>query len=154
MTRRPGKAPRTVRDASADGVDRAEVRATADAPGPILGRWTLVLDDYLPPSVNRLMRMHWAARGRLKREACVLVEVARHRVGVPNATRRRRVAFRLTVTNRSHAPDGDNVPKLILDACVICRLLVDDRAEFCELGRVEIAKGARKRTEITLEDMP
>jgi hypothetical protein len=147
------KAPQTVRDASADGVDRADVRATTDAPGAILGRWTLAVDGWLPPSLNVLLRMHWARRAKLKSGVYLLVWVLGREAGIPPATGKRRVSLRLTVVNRSHAMDPDNALKVLMDACVQAKFLVDDRAEFCELGRVEIVKGARKRTEIVLEDL-
>jgi hypothetical protein len=147
------KAPQTVRDGSADGVDRADVRAVADAPGAILGRWTLVIDGWLPPSLNVLLRMHWARRRRTKNDVYLVIGYRGLAAGIPPATGRRRVSLVLTVANRSHAMDPDNALKVLMDALVRAKLLVDDRAEFCELGRVEIVKGARKRTEITLEDL-
>ena len=88
------------------------------------------------PSLNRLIRMHWAARRRLlkKWEWSVYVEV--YRVAGPLAMRFQG-KFRVHIMRRSrHMLDQDNLAgsaKLVLDSLVAVRVIPDDSPEHIEL---------------------
>lgn len=117
-----------------------------------MSRWTLTIDDWLPPSLNRLLG-HWGRAARLKREARDTIAVAAYQCDVPHADGPRRVSLTLTIAGRARPLDPDNAWKAVLDGLTHARLLVDDRAASCELGDIVIEKGKRKQTVIVLEDL-
>lgn len=116
--------------------------------------WRLVIPDWNPPSVNRLLSAHWARRGRLKTAVADLIWMAARESGITRATGRRRVSVEVIVTNLSHAPDPDNVWKALNDGLKRNGILVDDKAEYCVLGPAIPVKGDRKATIITIEEWP
>ncbi len=112
------------------------------------------ITGWSPTPLNKLMRMHWGRRCKVKREAYVLVLLGCHLNGVPKAKGRRRVSIAVTVAGRSGIPDADGVLKLLLDGLVRCGALVDDSGRWCELGEVWVGRGPARRTVIVLEDIP
>jgi hypothetical protein len=113
----------------------------------------LVLDGWRPWPLNRLLRMHWAARGRALRGDAAVVAAEALRQGVPRAAGRRRVS--LTVLHRKGRgrPDGDALWKSTLDALVGCGLLLDDGPAYCELGPVGYAAAGRRGLVVVLQDV-
>lgn len=108
-------------------------------------RWTITIPRWYPATVNRLLRNRWQA-ARLKRDDRMMVAGYAMLAGIPKATGKRRVSIEVRVPNASRAPDPDNLLKSGLDAIVKAGLLIDDRAEWCELGTVSVAKGPHATT--------
>lgn len=113
----------------------------------------LVIPNYLPPSLNALLRVHWAQRRRLKQECKDLVAAYAKMDGMKPATGKRKVSLQLTLTGRKQAFDADNIWKAVLDALVTAGLLVDDSPKWCETGEVAQARGSCCETRIVLEDV-
>lgn len=113
----------------------------------------------LPPSLNRLLNMHWAKRGRIKEEWSRLVWAAYmekygdwtmvppHEHGCRNVLLE--YYFR---TNRRR--DADNYQKIILDALVANGLLVDDSPEWVAVHVRFFVNRERPRTEIKIREWP
>jgi hypothetical protein len=114
---------------------------------------TLSLAGFRPPSLNRLLRMHWAARLRLGRQVKQLVGLERLAQGLPKAGGRRRVSVLVEVAGPGGLPDPDGTLKLLLDALVACGLLIDDSARWCECAPPAVRRGEATRTVVALEDM-
>jgi len=91
-------------------------------------RLTITLPLRLAPSLNLLLRTHWAKRRRMLREAAWLVAEARLAAGWDRAADPANV--RLEVVRRSsRRPDFDNMvgaAKLAIDALVLAGVLQDD----------------------------
>lgn len=111
----------------------------------------LTIDDWRPVGLNLLLRSHWGKRARLKRLDRETVAVHALAQRVPRATARRRVS--VSVECHKTPPDADNLLKSLLDALTACGLIIDDSPAWCELGAVAVARGARDRTIVTLEDL-
>jgi Holliday junction resolvase RusA-like endonuclease len=129
-------------------------KATLD---PAVSPWLLLVDDWTPPSVNKLWKApHWSVGHRLKRIAADTIAVALLRASrpIPKATARRRVGIAVRVAGRGGMPDPDNVLKVTLDALKANGMIVDDSARWCEVGTVTVARGPDRFTMISLEDIP
>jgi hypothetical protein len=121
--------------------------SAVDCPGP----WTITIERWTPPSVNRLLTSHWAVAAKLKKTAAELI--AYEARNVPRATGKRRVSMSLTIPHGGHRLDPDNAWKAVLDALKHAGMILDDGADQCELGSVVVAKGQRS-TAIMLEEVP
>lgn len=110
----------------------------------------LTIPDYLPPTLNVLLRMHWSYRRFNQRVANDLVSAYAQLSGIPKARHRRRVSIHFE--SRRPPADPDARLKLLLDALVAAGLLVDDSPTWLELGAIVSIKGSVRRTTITLED--
>jgi hypothetical protein len=114
--------------------------------------FTLVIDDWQPHRLNRLLGCHYGTRSRRKRfdrEVVALEALSRR---IPPASDCRRVDVTVTLAPRQRAGDPDGWWKSLLDALVAAGLLVDDSARWCELGEVRFERGRKRRTTITLTD--
>lgn len=129
------------------------VRQVSEQVGPAPEKgWRVEIPGYLPPTINVLMRGHWAKRARAKKLATNRIAMECKLAGVPVADRKRRVALTLVVTNRSHAPDPDAPYKAVLDGLKRAGALVDDSQEWCEPMTPRIVRGPARLTVIDLED--
>jgi Holliday junction resolvase RusA-like endonuclease len=88
------------------------------------------------PSLNRLMRLHWAARRRLLKKWEWIMYVETYRVRGPTAVKfEGKLSVRITRRSRKTL-DHDNLygsAKLILDAMTSVGLLLDDDPAHIEL---------------------
>lgn len=118
-------------------------------------RAVLDIENWNPPSVNRLLKVHWAIANRIKKHAKAHVWHAAvvSRPPVTAATGRRRVSVRVTVAGRGGVPDPDNILKALFDALKHNGLIVDDSATWLEIGEVTVERGKARRTVVTLEDI-
>lgn len=115
----------------------------------------ILIPNWHPKSVNAIIGVHPKTVGRIKQKEYNFVGVYAVTHDVPKARHKRRVSLTLGV--RGRGPDKSNLWKILLDALVACRLLVDDSAGWCEEGEVTYFKlrpGEKKWTRITLEDLP
>lgn len=112
----------------------------------------LVIKDWRPVSVNKMLASHWTKRRKVKRFDADLVKLHALTQCVPIATNKRRVSV---IVRGPWAMDFDNVSKSLMDALVTAGLLVDDGPDWLEVGSFESRKtrGEGWTTEITLEDV-
>lgn len=116
-------------------------------------QYSITIPRWHPTLLNKLLQLHWAERARRKKVDYQMVgtyAVVQH---VLPATGKRRVSAHLTLSGRGRSPDADGVLKVLLDALVASRMLVDDSDKWCELGSVTFERGKGRATRITLEDM-
>jgi Holliday junction resolvase RusA-like endonuclease len=113
----------------------------------------VTIPGWVPPSVNRLLKAHWAVAHRIKRKACERIALECLAARIPPATGPRRVRLAVTVANRGHRPDPDNLLKCVLDALVNCRALLDDSAGHCVATPPAVRAGRDRQTIIILEDI-
>jgi hypothetical protein len=111
----------------------------------------ITIPNWRPTSLNKLMRMHWAARNKLVKADKALI--AAYSIGKPKAEGKRRVSLHIVLSGRQRATDPDNNHKLINDGLVSCGMLVDDTVEFVEIGTVAFSRGNVTETIIKLEDL-
>ena len=111
--------------------------------------YEFAIPGYLPLRLNELLRTHWSVRSRAQREVSDLVAIYSRLARIPEASRRRKVS--LTFCDAKSDPDSRL--KLVLDALVHARLLVDDSERWCLLDPAKNAPGPRA-VAIRLEDIP
>ncbi len=119
-----------------------------------MATYVVSIPDFLPASLNVLLRMHWRDRRRTLRAESDLVAISLLQARVPPAHGRRRVSLTFSAPGGSGAKtgDADNRLKGLLDALVKWRALKDDSPAWCELGEIRCLAGP-KGTLITLEDL-
>lgn len=113
----------------------------------------LILHDWHPTPLNRLIGCHYGTRSRRKRFDRDLVAATALAAQIPKAEGRRRVGLRIVLGPRQRAADPDAYHKSLLDALAKCGLLLDDNRQHVELGPVRFDRDRRPRTEVTLEDL-
>jgi hypothetical protein len=119
--------------------------------------YTITVPD-VPPSLNKVLRMHWAVKRRLK------MNWGNHFYGLPpsafkflaaKAYCRSKMRMVVTIYN-SRQYDRDNAfgaCKIIADAAREAGMIYDDRPEFFELN-VEQVKSTRKDKRTVIEIGP
>ena len=107
------------------------------------------IPDYLPLTLNELLRSHWSVRSKAQKEADAFVAYYSRLAHIPGASRRRKVSL----TFHGGLADPDARLKLILDALVHNLLLVDDSEEWCLVDPPKNGPGP-KAVAIRLEDIP
>lgn len=115
-----------------------------------LAMWSLVLPDFVPTPLNKLMRGKIRDRIRLGKADRDVVAYYFRESSIPEATSKRRVGITVWMTGNLMDPDAPL--KGLLDSLKSCGALVDDDAEHLEIGSVAILRGPR-RTVIVLEDL-
>jgi Holliday junction resolvase RusA-like endonuclease len=109
----------------------------------------------IPCSPNALLGKHWSAKRKEKEDWQLQIFVAiNDMLGIAKIKAKGKMRVTITLYN-ARQYDRDNCwgsVKPILDAMVALGLLVDDRAEFCELEvRQEKSSRKDKRTVIEVE---
>jgi hypothetical protein len=113
----------------------------------------VTIPGWRPALLNELMGRHPHAVARRKRVDRDLVAGYCRLAELPGAAGRRRVSLVITLGPRGRECDPDAPWKSLLDALVQAGALVDDSADWCELGTVAHARGPSLATAITLEDV-
>lgn len=113
----------------------------------------LVIPEWHPTPLNKLIGCGIGKRARLKRGDADLVAIYAHEQGVDRATGPRRVAFTITLRPRERACDPDAYTKSLLDALKTAQLLVDDRRQMVTTDQPEFDRGPRRATTIVLTDL-
>ena len=113
---------------------------------------TITIPGKIHPSLNALNRMHWAAKGKLKKEweteIFWLVKAQGWRVPLKRA--QVRITYYLGGNYRA---DKDNrTPKMIMDGLVKAGVLEDDNTRAVDLDW-EIHPGKPRRTEIRVTEI-
>lgn len=114
--------------------------------------YTFTITDWHPVILNKLLRMHWAARNRAVDDAKRRVQVACN-AKIPKATGKRRLTLTWVMGPRNKEPDRDNVSKLLLDSLVWCGRLTDDDSSGVECLPVRFERGPVKGIVVDLEDV-
>ena len=111
-----------------------------------------------PPSLNKLLRMHYLARGRLKRriQKEVWFQVKHHRAKGFKGTMRRAL---LSGTRYGPKPlDEDNLIgslKPVIDALCWSHVISDDTPDHLKIGeikQIKIRPGRVARLDLTVQD--
>lgn len=117
--------------------------------------YRIAIPDWKPTSVNSLLRSHWSRRSKIKTADADMVAVYARIAGVPQASGKRRVSISVLVKpgKGGRLPDPDNLLKSTLDALVKCGLLLDDSADRCSIGSIDVERGSETSTAIYLQDL-
>jgi hypothetical protein len=115
----------------------------------------LLIPDWHPTSLNRLLAAHWARRRRMKQDDAALIWGYGRLYDIPRVPDigKRKVSLEVTLGPRDRQSDADNLLKSCLDGLRDAGLLVDDSPRWLELGPVTYTRGPRKQTVIVLEDV-
>lgn len=113
----------------------------------------LIIDDWHPCRLNKLVGCHWATAARRKRSDRHMVGVYAKIARLPKATGPRRIRLRIVLAPGQRAGDPDAYWKSLLDALVHVGLLLDDNRQHVELAPVAFGRADKRRTEIILEDI-
>lgn len=112
--------------------------------------WVVVIPNYIPPTLNYLLGLHWSKRKAMKRECADFAGYfGKH---VPKATGKRRVLLTYTRTGHKKEMDADNCKKIVLDALKKAGLIGDDSPEWCECPDPIQQRGEVNETTIVLEE--
>lgn len=113
---------------------------------------TIVIPGWKPPTLNSTMR--GTIRDRIRHGKSCRRVIAAAALGVARARTARRVTLSITFPNRRHLPDVDSFSKVVLDALVHAKMLLDDSYAFVEWMPPIYEIGDRLETAILLEDIP
>lgn len=116
-----------------------------------MGIHTLTLPNYLPPTLNTLLRKHWSKRHKATNEAATMCVLEARNQNVPVATVKRKVSF-IFRQSKGKLADHDARLKVALDMLVGSRLLVDDSPAWLDSVSVRSERGERA-TVVELEDV-
>jgi Holliday junction resolvase RusA-like endonuclease len=111
----------------------------------------VTIPNWRPHSINQLLHGHWTKARRMKRQDADMIMA--YLVEHPKATGRRRLSVTIGNKQRGHQLDADNALKSLLDGLKRCGAIIDDSAEFLELGRVASVHDKTNHTIIILEDI-
>ena len=114
--------------------------------------WQFAIPQFVPTTLNRLMRGRRRDRIRLAKGDRELVTYYARSSGIPPATGKRRVSIKVSMPGRR--PDPDSILKSTLDALVAAGLLRTDSSRWCQLGDVTVEHGDERQTVVRLEDLP
>lgn len=107
---------------------------------------------FATPTLNRLLRMHWAERRRLGKQCELWVSVAARQAATPRAQGRRWVEI------TRHGPrllDDDNLRggcKPVLDALRYAGLIADDSPDLVSVGYRQVIDRVEPRTTVRVSD--
>jgi len=110
-----------------------------------------------PTSLNKLLRMHWAARKRIKERFSLAVFAGVNRSNLPKdfQVSPKKVSLEMTVYfgGRGRLPDGDNILKDCYDLLTKHGVIHDDSQEWLSWTQPTILRDRENpRTEITIRE--
>lgn len=95
-------------------------------------RFEVTIHGFRSASVNQLLAMHWAARGKFKLRQEAVYAQALKAAGVTGAIGRRRVEIIVTLGKGQRRYDDDNPWKIPKDALRACKAIVDDTQKWVD----------------------
>lgn len=109
-----------------------------------------------PTSLNKLLRMHWAARKRIKERFGGAVFIGIMQSQIPNnfqaIPKKIKLKIKIYVGGRGRLPDGDNLLKHLFDLLVENGVLYDDSQEWLQWTQPEILRDTiNPRTVVEIE---
>lgn len=113
----------------------------------------LIIPNWHPARVNKLIGCHWATKNRLVRCDRRMIWGYSAMCGMPIARGPRRVDLAITLAPRQRAADPDAYWKSTLDGLVCAKMLVDDNRQYVRLGNVTFDRGPERSTTIVLTDI-
>ena len=113
--------------------------------------YRITVPNWQPTRLNEVRGRHWSLGHRAKLIAIGLL-AAYGRYASP-ALRKRSVRLIITLGPRQRGADPDAYWKILLDALVSLRLLVDDSDRWVRLEPVEYIRGKERATTIELTDL-
>ncbi len=116
--------------------------------------YTIIIPDFTPCLLNKLLGSNRFKAARLKRDDAQMIGFYALKANVPRATGKRRVEIEVTVAGPGRTIDPDGVLKSLLDALVTAGMLVDDSSKWCEWETPIILRGTARETKLILEDLP
>jgi len=114
--------------------------------------YTMQIPNWHPAKINEWEGRHWSVKNRLKKRDKSIVWGAMLENKIPKATCKRRVELTIGLGYRQRGGDPDSYNKSLLDALVVCGLLVNDSKEWVEIAPVKYERG-EFFTRITLTDL-
>lgn len=109
----------------------------------------IIIPDWHPSPLNKLVNSHWAVAHKMKNRDKVEVRYASNHI--PKATTKRRVELVIELGKGQRACDPDAYFKSLGDALTACGLLVNDSHKWVEWSPVQYVRG-KKKTTIKLYD--
>lgn len=146
---------------------------------PVSTSHRIVIPNFVPTPLNRLLGAHWAEAARMKKADRDVIAAHAGEQNVPKVTivrsdkprktgtgkptvgrmkkgtgPRRRVSIIVTLAKGERRFDNDALQKVVWDALVATGYLVNDSPVWCESGGdPEWRRGDRRETVIELEDL-
>lgn len=112
------------------------------------------ISNWRPVTLNRLLSCPLRTRIKLKKFDRELIGLELRRQNMKPATGKRMVSLSIRITGRQKESDPDSHWKVLLDSLVKCGALIDDKAEYCELGTVRYLRSENlPGTSIILDDI-
>ena len=111
----------------------------------------MVIRDWMPTPLNKLLGSHWAARGRMKRHDADVLAFEMARQHIPVARTKLRLSVLIVLPKGKRACDPDAIQKSLADAATKCGMLRNDSHLWVEHQPVQFARGERLTTYLTLE---
>lgn len=115
--------------------------------------YTIELPGYTPTPTNKLLRVHWGSRSRIKKRDYDIVATSILPYGIPAATGKRHVRMMVVLGKGQRAYDPDAYQKVLHDALVKCGLLKNDSKDWVSYDQPVFARGESPATYITLTDV-
>lgn len=120
-----------------------------------MAKWKIEIPGWHPTTLNKLMNVHWAVRGRMKAQDASIIKRYAEESDVPPADKIRVVTLTYIIKEKSRAkfPDEDNIWKSPLDALKHAKMIVDDSPDWLKKNPVVYLRAKEKGTIIELEDV-
>jgi hypothetical protein len=116
--------------------------------------YQLTIPD-VPPSLNKVLRMHWAKKGKLRDSWTMMIKGALLPIRPPQGVQKAKMRVVITFYN-ARAYDRDNAfgaGKVIFDVLRRLNLIFDDRPEWLD-AEVRQEKSTRKDKRTVIEVEP
>jgi Holliday junction resolvase RusA-like endonuclease len=114
---------------------------------------TLVIPNWHPVSVNKLINSHHMVAHKLKKNDLSIVWTHAIKQGISMATGKRILDLVITLGKGQRALDPDNYYKSLNDALKLSGLIIDDNRQHLEIGSILFNRAERKQTTIILMDI-
>lgn len=117
--------------------------------------YSLLIPNFHPTPLNKLLSVHWAKAARMKRNDRDIIWSCFIGSKIPRASTKRRITLILTLKPFQRATDPDSHHKSTGDALVKCGALKNDSHVWVEWMPTQFKRGTAKAwgTQILIEDI-